>query len=207
MSLETWLALVILFGAGGLTPGPAVMLVLASAFRYGFKTAMLPALGIASANIVWLLLAASGAAVLASTFPTAFLGLKIFGLCVIAYLALTTIFGPLPDINANAGDAPPRARLFSKGLALQLSSPMPLVFFGLLLPAYFNAQAPMAPQVIIMFVTVTVTELLGLATYAYGAQTIRQWMTSPRAARAFNIGIGIIMLASGMWAVLSTTGH
>ena len=91
MSFEVWLALVALFGIGGLTPGPAVMLVMASAFRYGFKPAMLPALGIASANVIWLLLAASGAAALATTFPKAFLALKIIGVCVILYLALTTM--------------------------------------------------------------------------------------------------------------------
>ena len=131
MSLDLWLALVALFGIGGLTPGPAVMLVLASSFRYGFKPAMLPALGIASANVFWLILAASGAAALALQFPAAFLGLKIIGLLVILYLALSTIFGPLPDADTSAKDAPPRARLYSKGLALQLSSPMPLVYFQL----------------------------------------------------------------------------
>jgi len=206
MSLEVWLALVLLFGVGGLTPGPAVMLVMSSAFRYGFKPAMLPALGIASANVVWLLLAASGAAALATTFPTAFLALKIVGVLVILYLALTAMFGPLPDPNARAKDAPPRAKLYSNGVALQLSSPMPLVYFGLLLPAYFDASYSIPWQVFIMFVTVTTTELLGLATYAYGAQKIRLWLQHPRQARAFNIVIGIVMIASGIWAILSTTG-
>lgn len=204
MSLDVWFALVALFGIGGLTPGPAVMLVLASSFRYGFKPAMLPALGVASANVVWLLLAASGAAALAVQFPKAFLGLKIVGVLVILYLALTTIFGPLPDANASANDAPPRAKLYSKGLALQLSSPMPLVYFGLLLPAYFDVTSPIPPQFGIMLITVTVTELLGLAAYAYGAGHIRTWMTSPKAARAFNIFIGVVMILSGLWAVLST---
>jgi len=113
MSLEVWLALVALFGIGGLTPGPAVMLVMASSFRYGFKPAMLPALGIASANVIWLLLAASGAAALATSFPKAFLALKIIGVLVILYLALTAIFGPLPDSDANAAEAPPQAKLYS----------------------------------------------------------------------------------------------
>ncbi len=206
MSLDLWLALVALFGIGGLTPGPAVMLVLASSFRYGFRLAMLPALGIAAANVVWLLLAASGAAALAVQFPKAFLGLKVIGLLVILYLALSTIFGPLPDAEASAKDAPPRARLFSKGLALQLSSPMPLVYFGLLLPAYFMPAEPIAPQFMIMLATVTVTELFGLAAYAYGAGKVREWMRDPRAARMFNIAIGVIMILSGLWAVLSTTG-
>ncbi len=161
MSLEVWLALVALFGVGGLTPGPAVMLVMASSFRYGFKPAMLPALGIASANLLWLLLAASGAAALATTFPKAFLALKIIGVLVILYLALTAMFGPLPDPENCDKDAPPRAKLYSKGLALQLSSPMPLVYFGLLLPAYFDVSYSIPLQVLIMFITVTVTELWG----------------------------------------------
>lgn len=205
MSLDLWLALVALFGIGGLTPGPAVMLVLASSFRYGFKPAMLPALGIASANVFWLILAASGAAALAVQFPRAFIGLKIAGLLVILYLALSTIFGPLPDADASANDAPPRAKLYSKGLALQLSSPMPLVYFGLLLPAYFIPAQPMVPQFSIMLVTVTITELAGLAVYAYGAGKIRRWMRSPKTARIFNIVIGIVMILSGLWAIVSTT--
>jgi len=207
MSLEVWLALVALFMVGGLTPGPAVMLVMASAFRYGFRPAMLPALGIASANVVWLLLAASGAAAMASTFPMAFLALKIIGVLVIIYLALTAMFGPLPDPDAKAEDAPPRAKLYSRGVALQLSSPMPLVYFGLLLPAYFDASYSIPLQVFIMFITVTTTELLGLGAYAYGAQKIRRWLKNPRQARFFNIFIGIVMIGSGIWAILSKTGH
>jgi len=207
MSLEVWLALVALFGIGGLTPGPAVMLVMASAFRYGFKPAMLPALGIASANVVWLLLAASGAAALATSFPKAFLALKIIGVLVILYLALSAMFGPLPDPDANAAEAPPRGKLYSRGVALQLSSPMPLVYFGLLLPAYFDASYSLPLQIGIMFLTVTVTELLGLGAYAYGAEKIRRWLKNPRQARIFNIFIGLVMIASGIWAILSTTSH
>ena len=207
MSFEVWLALVALFGIGGLTPGPAVMLVMASAFRYGFRPAMLPALGIASANVMWLLLAASGAAALATSFPKAFLGLKIIGMLVILYLAFNAMFGPLPDPDAKAADAPPRKKLYSRGVALQLSSPMPLVYFGLLLPAYFDATYSIPLQIFIMFITVTTTELLGLGAYAYGAQKIRRWLTNPKQARMFNIFIGIVMIASGIWAILSTTSH
>lgn len=207
MSFDLWLALVALFGVGGLTPGPAVMLVLASSFRYGFKPAMLPALGIAGANVFWLLLAASGAAALAKTYPAGFMALKFTGLAVIVYLGVTTIIGPLPNLDADKKDAPQRARLFARGFALQISSPLPLVFFGLLLPAYFDASQPLPPQLMIMFITVTVTELAGLAVYAYGAQSIRTYLRSPKAARIFNVMIGITMIISGVWAVFATAGH
>lgn len=205
MSFTTWLALVALFGAGGLTPGPAVMLVLASAFRYGFKPSLLPALGIASANVLWLILGVSGAAVLAETYPAGFIALKIIGLLVIAYLGLKTILGPVPNLDVNADDAPRRALLYAKGFGLQISSPMPLVYFGTMLPAFVDPAIPLVQQFIIMLITVTATELIGLSVYAYGAQAIRQWLKSPRAARGFNITIGAVMIASGLWAVLSTS--
>lgn len=205
MTWGTWLALVALFGAGGLTPGPAVMLVLASAFRYGFRPSLLPALGIASANVFWLVLGVSGAAVLAETYPSGFLALKLIGLAVILYLGLKTIFGPLPSLDVNAAQAPKRARLYAKGFGLQISSPLPLVYFGTMLPTFVDPAASLAPQFTVMLLTVTATEMAGLAVYAYGAQSIRLWLKSARAARGFNICIGIVMIASGLWAVLATT--
>jgi len=194
----------VLFGLGGLTPGPAVGLVLASAFRYGFRPALLPALGIASANVIWLGLAATGAAALLEGFPKALFGLKIIGLCVILYLAFSIIFGPLPDANKSAADAPPKPKLYGRGIILQLSSPLPLVYFGLLLPAFFTADKPLMPQLMIMLITVTITELLGLGVYAYGAGKIRSWLSKPRQAKMFNIIIGTLMILSGIWAIWST---
>jgi len=194
----------VLFGLGGLTPGPAVGLVLASAFRYGFRPALLPALGIASANVIWLALAATGAAALLEGFPSALFGLKIIGLCVILYLAFSIIFGPLPNANKSAADAPPKSKLYGRGIILQLSSPLPLVYFGLLLPAFFTADTPLLPQLMIMLITVTVTELLGLGVYAYGAGKIRRWLSNPRAAKMFNVIIGALMILSGIWAIWST---
>lgn len=205
MAIEVWLALVALFFVGGLTPGPAVMLVLASAFRYGFKPALLPAMGVASANVAWLVLAALGTGALAASYPAGFLALKLIGLAVICWMGISTIFGPLPSADVSAEDAPPRARLYAKGVLLQITSPMPLVFFGLLLPAYFDSSLPLAQQFLIMLVTVTCLEMFGLSFYAAAAQAVRRFLRNPRAARLFNVAIGVTMIASGLFAVLSTT--
>jgi len=205
MELEVWLSLVALFFTGGLTPGPAVMLVLASSFRYGFKPALLPALGVASANVLWLCLAASGTAALFEIYPNATLALKIIGMLVLAWMAFSVIFGPLPQLEPDPKDAPKRRRLFAKGFLLQITSPMPLVYFGMLLPLYFAPDAPLAPQFLTMLVTVTILELFGLSVYAYAAQNIRQFLQHPRTGRIFNMLIGFIMITSGLFAVLSTS--
>lgn len=206
---------------GGLTPGPAVALVMASSFRYGIKPSMLAAFGIASANALWVLLAASGAMALFTRAPSAFIAMKFIGFLVILYLAITTVFGPLPNLaaqtsypdqsslkpQADLGLQPvsSKGKLYRRGLILQISSPMPLVYFGGLLPAYFDIERPMLTQILIMFATVTLTELIGLWIYAAGAHNIRATLRSPVAARAFNIIIGLMMLASGTWAIFLTT--
>ena len=205
MELELWLSLVALFFTGGLTPGPAVMLVLASSFRYGFKSALLPALGVASANVLWLVLAASGTAALFEIYPHATLALKILGIIVLGWMALSVILGPLPRLEPDPDDAPKRGRLYVKGFLLQITSPMPLVYFGMLLPMFFQTDAPLAPQFLTMLITVTILELFGLSVYAYAAQSIRRFLQNPRTGRIFNILIGIIMILSGVFAVLSTS--
>ena len=204
MELELWLSLVLLFFTGGLTPGPAVMLVLASSFRYGFKPALLPALGVASANVLWLCLAASGTAVLFEIYPRATLGLKIIGVLVLVWMAISVIIGPTPRLEPDPDDAPRRSRLYAKGFFLQVTSPMPLVYFGMLLPLYFQADAALAPQFLVMLVTVTVLELFGLSLYAYAAGSIRRFLQNPKTGRIFNVLIGAIMIAYGLFAVLST---
>lgn len=204
MEFETWIKLVILFGAGGLTPGPAVMLVMASSFRFGFRPAMLAAFGIASANVLWLALAASGTGALLEAFPAVTTTLKLLGMAVILYLALSVIFGPPPDMTVGQADAPRRrSRLYWKGLGLQISSPMPLVYFGVLLPVFFDADKPLITQFLIMLITVTATEIYGLAVYAAFSRWIREKLRSPRAATLFNWTIGLVMIASGAWAILS----
>jgi threonine/homoserine/homoserine lactone efflux protein len=204
MSLDVWFALVALFFVGGLTPGPAVMLVLASSFRYGFKPALLPAMGVASANVIWLILAASGTAVLFELYPNALLALKILGMLVLLWMGLSTIFGPLPRLDAKAEDAPRRSRLYGKGVLLQITSPMPVVYFGMLLPTFFDAELALAPQFFTMLITITVLEMFGLSVYAACAQGIKRILRGPRAARLFNVLIGLIMIGSGAWAVFST---
>jgi threonine/homoserine/homoserine lactone efflux protein len=81
---------------------------------------------------------------------------------------------------------------------------MPLVYFGMLLPLYFQADAALAPQFLVMLVTVTVLELFGLSLYAYAAGSIRRFLQNPKTGRIFNVLIGAIMIASGLFAVLST---
>jgi threonine/homoserine/homoserine lactone efflux protein len=205
MDIAVWLALVGMFFAGGLTPGPAVMLVMSSSLRYGLKPALLPAIGISTANVVWILLAASGTAALATAFPMVFLGLKIAGLCFIAWLAWSLATADPNQKRASANKAPPRAHLFAKGVGLQLANPNALVFFGLLLPQFIDGDRSLSQQIALILATITVTEMLGLTVYAWLADTMNQRFQSESFSRRFNRLAAALMLGSAIIAVWATS--
>ena len=204
MELRVWIALVTLCVAGGLMPGPAVMVVTTSAMRYGFGPAMLPALGICAGNLLWIALAVSGASALAHALPSAFLALKLAGICYILVLAWRTARAGALDIARR--EPPPRGRLFGAGLGVQLANPNALVFFGGLLPTYLDPGNSLLVQCAVVMATVTATELFGLSTYAAGAHWLARHFASPTFAAWFCRGAAATMATSALFAAWSTWG-
>jgi len=208
MEFWVWANFTLLFLAGGLTPGPAVMLVTTASIRYGFRASVTPAVGICAANLVWIALAASGVALVAKAFPEAFLAFKIAGIAFIVWLAWKTAFGTPVDLLRR--ELPPRAKLFVHGVGLQLANPNALVYFGGLLPTYFNPDHDMTPQVLISMATVTVCEMFGLMVYASGADALARRFQSQAFATGFFRIAALTMVVSAGFAVYltwATTGR
>ncbi|MAT36210.1 MAG: lysine transporter LysE [Ponticaulis sp.] len=215
MEFELWVSLVILFAAGGLTPGPAVMLIMASALRYGFTMAMIAALGICAANVIWITLAASGAGLMLQQLPIVFNALKIAGICFILWLTWKTATQPVSthfeeDVSKvfgkNAKKPPKYGRavsLFFRGLGLQISNPNALVWFGGLLPTFFVSEQSIIFQICVMIATVTVTELFGLSLYAGAARLLARKFSDPVFARIFYVCAALLMAGSVVWALVS----
>jgi len=202
MELRVWIALVSLCVAGGLMPGPAVMLVTTSAMRYRFGPAMLAALGVCAGNLLWIALAVSGASALARALPSAFLALKVAGIGYILVLAWRTAHTGTLDLARR--EPPPRGWLFGGGLAVQLANPNALVFFGGLLPAYLDPEGSLVVQCAVVMATVTTTELFGLSLYAAGAHWLARRFASPTFVAWFCRGAAATMAASALFAAWST---
>lgn len=202
METGVWFAFFTMFLAGGLTPGPAVMLVTTASMRYGFWPAMAPAVGICVSNLIWIGLAASGASIVAHAFPDVFLIVKLAGVAFILFLAYRTAFhGP---VDLTRQEPPPRARLFAHGVGLQLANPNALVYFGGLMPAYIDPERSLVAQGLVLAVTVTLTEMFGLAVYAAGADWLARRFASQTFARWFYRIAALTMAASAIFAVYST---
>lgn len=181
------------------------MLVVSSSLKYGLKPALLPALGVSAANLLWISLSVGGAASLAVAFPQILFWLKIAGVGFILWLAIKLIQSGTRDLRQSDRPLPGRARLFGSGLGLQMANPNALVFFGLLLPTYIDPDQNLITQSLIIMVTVTATEMFGLTIYAALADAMARRFKNPDFVRLFNFGAAALMVASAGFAVLATS--
>ncbi len=204
MDVSVWIALFIIFMSGGLTPGPAVMLVVSTSLKYGFRSSMFPAIGVSLANLVWIGLAAGGIATLAAAFPMLFLAVKYVGVAFIIWLAFGLFRQGAIELGRTQIQQAKATKLLLSGIGLQLANPNALIFFGLILPTFFAADRPLLPQVAITMITVTITEMLGLALYGRLADFMSQRYGNPKFAGRANAFAAILMLAAAGFALMAT---
>ncbi|CAM3161919.1 Threonine/homoserine/homoserine lactone efflux protein [Paracoccus aminovorans] len=139
MSVEQVIALVSALSLAILTPGPAIIATVQTAFAHGRERALPYALGLAFGASLWCVAALGGLAVVFRLHPALFAGMKILGglyLLWFAWALWRASTRPLPPAAAGA-------KGFFGGIALNLSNPKPALFYAALILSVF--PEPMAP--------------------------------------------------------------
>ena len=133
MSVEQVIALVSALSLAILTPGPAIIATVQTAFAHGRERALPYGLGLAFGASLWCLFALAGLAVLFRLQPALFIGLKILGGFYLLWFAWRLWAASTQPLPAAAGGA----RGFAGGIALNLSNPKPALFYAALILSVF----------------------------------------------------------------------
>jgi len=182
-----------------LSPGPAVLLVVACGLGQGARRSLWAALGILAANAFYFAVSASalGAALVAS--PLFFTAIKWAGAAYLVYLGVSAIFGkhsPLTVSTAVAGGRSSPRALFLSGLTLQLANPKTLIFFVAILPQFVDARLPIGAQMLWLAAGSIIPEFFILAGYGFLASRAQHLATDPRFARWTDRVAGTLVLAA-----------
>lgn len=162
MSAEQVIALVSALTLAILTPGPAIIATVQTAFLHGRARALPYALGLATGASLWCFFALAGLAVLFRLHPALFVALKIFGgfyLLWFAWALWRASTLPLPPAAGGAGKG------FWGGIALNLSNPKPALFYAALILSVFPEPMGIARQALIYGICLA-TELFWYALVA-----------------------------------------
>ncbi len=151
-----------------LSPGPAAIAVTAEAASNGFKRSTLVITGVATANVVFFGLSATGIAALIIASSTLFGIIKWIGVAYLLYLGVTAIFSDSGPLSISPSKQKSSIhKTFLKGFIVELSNPKALLYFSALLPQFIDTSGPIAAQLTILCLITICLDLVCYSLYAY----------------------------------------
>ena len=202
MPLELWLAYVATSAVVLAIPGPTILLVLSYAIAHGRKATLPLVAGVALGDSIAITLSLVGLGTLLATSAFWFTMIKWMGGLYLIYLGIRLIGGarPMQLMAPDRLQASPR-KLFANAFIVTALNPKSIVFFIALLPQFISAAHPAAPQLWILGVTFVVLAIIGATSYALFAASIRRFLASPRAQKAYSYVGGGLLCSAGIWAL------
>lgn len=179
-----------------LSPGPAVLFVIACGLSVGARRSIAATLGILAANTFYFAVSATTVGALLATSRGFFEAVKWAGAAYLVWIGVSALVGrPSPIAITNA--VPRSARgIFVSGVTLQLANPKTLVFFVAILPQFVDPELPAGPQMLLLAAGSVIPEFVILAGYGFLASRARRIATDPRYARWTDRVAGALVLAA-----------
>ena len=174
-------------------PGPGVTALVARVLARGAHGSAAFIAGFVVGSLLWFTIAATGLAVLATSFATVFVAIRYAGAAYLLYLAWKLWTAPAKALDAPAASPEDRGRLFLTGVAINLGNPKVIVFFLALLPTAVDlgTLTPLGFAELALIITAVASGVL--AAYALVALRARRLLTSGRAVRLMSRGSGAII--------------
>lgn len=194
---DTYWLYVLTEAALSLSPGPAVMLVLAFGMTRGVRSALAATLGILSANAFYFSLSATGLGALLLASPTLFAALKWAGAAYLVSIGIRAFVGHASPISLSQSRTDRTAgAVYLAGLTLQLANPKTLIFFVAILPQFIDTRLALGAQMLWLAAGSVIPETFILAAYAYLASRAAGLAADPRYARWTDRCAGLLVLGA-----------
>ena len=193
---DTYWLYVLTEAALSLTPGPAVMFVIACGLAHGARRSTWASLGILSANAIYFAISATALGAMLVASGTFFTAVKWIGAGYLVYVGLSALVGRPSPITVSGGatrGGSPRD-LYVAGITLQLANPKALVFFVAILPQFVDSRLPIGRQMVWLAAGSVIPEFFILAGYGWLGSRARRIATDPRYARWTDRVAGVLVL-------------
>ncbi|WP_166418181.1 LysE family translocator [Cochlodiniinecator piscidefendens] len=153
MNPDLNLSLILLAGLiASASPGPATMAIAGTSMGAGRGYGLAVAAGVTSGSFIWSIAAAFGLAAVMVTNAWAFEVIRYFGAAYLLFLAYKSAKSAIRGggVAANAFETKSHRKAYLKGLALHLTNPKAVLFFGSLYAIGLPAGA--GPQTLLLVI-------------------------------------------------------
>jgi threonine/homoserine/homoserine lactone efflux protein len=206
VALDTWLAYAAATALLLVIPGPTILTVISYALTHGRRANVALVAGVALGDSTALVLSLVGLGALLAASATLFTAVKWAGGLYLIYLGLRMLRGSaiaLPLENAQPAELESHGRVFFNTWLVTALNPKGIIFFIAFLPQFLRPGPDVAAQLWVLAVTFVVLATINAALYAVFAASARQFLSTPRALRGFNLAGGSLLTAAGVWALFA----
>lgn len=155
-----------------LTPGPAVLFIVARSVAQGRAAGLVSVLGIHLGTIVHITAAAVGLSALIVSSAVAFAVVKYVGAAYLIWMGIRTLMARNPDPDTPEVPAEPLHRAFRDGFVVNLFNPKTAIFFLAFLPQFVDpARGAIHWQILVLGLTFMVLGILSDGAFALAAGT------------------------------------
>jgi threonine/homoserine/homoserine lactone efflux protein len=189
-----------------LTPGPAVLFIVARSVQQGRAAGLVSVLGIHLGTIVHIAAAAVGLSALLVQSALAFAIVKYLGAAYLIWIGIRTLMARDPDPAAPAMAAEPLRRVFRDGFVVNLFNPKTAIFFLSFLPQFVDpARGAVHWQILILGLTFMGLGMVSDAMFALAAGSAGDFLRSSRRFLRYQRWFaGTSFIGLGVTAALAT---
>ena len=160
-----------------LTPGPAVLYIVARSIDQGRRAGLVSMLGVHAGTLVHIAAAAAGLSALLAASATAFSAVQYLGAAYLVYLGVRRILERTPAVGDGPAHERRLRRAFLDGVVVNVLNPKTALFFLAFLPQFVDVSRGHVGTQILALGGIFVA--LGLVTdggFALTAGTAAQWL-------------------------------
>lgn len=199
MELATWLAFFAASWAISISPGAGAVAAMSAGLTHGFRRGYLTTLGLVLGIWTQILVVGVGLGALVAASGTAFSLIKWAGVAYLVWLGIQQWRAPARPIAQASSDATPRrARdLIVRGWIINALNPKGTVFLLAVVPQFLDLAQPLAPQYLVIALTLGFTDLVVMAGYTALAARLLSTLKSSAHVRALNRVFGSLFVVAG----------
>jgi len=191
-----------------LTPGPAVLFIVARSVEQGRRAGLVSVLAVESGNFFHALAAAVGLSAILVSSALAFDVVKYLGAAYLIYLGIKTLRTPAPTENTQIIERKSHRQIYSQGVIVSILNPKTALFFFAFLPQFVDTSKAAAPQMLLLGTVFVLMATVTDGLYALAAGTAGRWLRNSRAFLRFQrYFAGTVYIGLGIAAAFSSSGR
>lgn len=191
-----------------LTPGPAVLFIVARSVEQGRRAGLVSVLAVESGNFFHALAAAVGLSAILVSSALAFDVVKYLGAAYLIYLGIKTLRTPVPTENTQIIERKSHRQIYSQGIIVSILNPKTALFFFAFLPQFVDTSKAAAPQMLLLGTVFVLMATVTDGLYALAAGTAGRWLRNSRAFLRFQrYFAGTVYIGLGIAAAFSSSGR